>query len=95
MGFLKHYVRNRARPEGSIVEGYVTEEVVEFCLDYMARIDPIGVPRSVHEGKLIGFRTIGKIKISPIRKQYDLAHFTVLKHIAKVTPYMEEHIGVL
>jgi len=33
--FLKKYVRNRARPERSIAKGYITEEVIEFCVDYM------------------------------------------------------------
>ena len=94
MGILKHYVRNRAHPEGSIVEGYVTEEVIEFCLDYMDRIDPIGVPRSVHEGKLIGYGT-GKTKICPTAIEYAQAHFTVLKHMDVVTPYVEEHIAHL
>ena len=35
MGILKHYCRNRYRPEASIVEGYTAEEVVEFCTEYM------------------------------------------------------------
>ena len=37
----------------------MTEEVVEFCLDFMARLDPIGVPRSIHEGMLEGYETNG------------------------------------
>jgi hypothetical protein len=32
---LKSYVWNRAHPEGSIMEGYTTEEVVECCTDYV------------------------------------------------------------
>jgi hypothetical protein len=32
---LKSYVQNRAHPEGSIMEGYTTEEVVECCTDYV------------------------------------------------------------
>ena len=51
---LKKYVRNRARPEGSIAKGYVTEEVIEFCVDYVDELYPIGVPVSRHEGRLIG-----------------------------------------
>nr|XP_043639389.1 uncharacterized protein LOC122610466 [Erigeron canadensis] len=35
MGFLKGYVRNQSRPEGSIVEGYVAEEVIDFCTNYL------------------------------------------------------------
>ena len=33
MGTLKCYVRNRYQSEGSIIEGYAAEEVVEFCMD--------------------------------------------------------------
>jgi hypothetical protein len=32
---LKSYVRNHAHLEGSIIEGYTTEEVVECCADYI------------------------------------------------------------
>nr|GEV50459.1 retrovirus-related Pol polyprotein from transposon TNT 1-94 [Tanacetum cinerariifolium] len=49
MGFLKGYVRNRSRPEGSIVEGYVSEEVVNFSTSYIDGIPDIGVPESRHE----------------------------------------------
>src|SRR6185312_7121369 len=40
---LKKYVRNRARLEGSIVKGYITEEVIEFCVDYVEELCPIGI----------------------------------------------------
>jgi hypothetical protein len=32
---LKAYVQNRAHPNGSIMKGYTTEEVVECCADYI------------------------------------------------------------
>jgi hypothetical protein len=35
LAVLKSYVRNRAHPEGSIMEGYTTEEVVKCCTDYI------------------------------------------------------------
>jgi len=35
LGHLKSYVRNKAQPEGSIVEGYLAEEVLTFCSQYM------------------------------------------------------------
>ena len=31
---LKDYVRNAAKPEGSITEGYVVDEALIFCLRY-------------------------------------------------------------
>ena len=60
MGVLKKYVHNRARPEGSIAKGYGTEEVIEFCVDFIPDLDPIGVPESRHEGRLSGKGTLGK-----------------------------------
>ncbi|XP_052134047.1 uncharacterized protein LOC127752685 [Oryza glaberrima] len=62
MGIIKKYVRNRSRPKGSIVEGYATEEVVEFCIDYMD-LQPIGVPLSRHEGRMLGKGTLGHRRI--------------------------------
>ena len=54
MGVLKSYVRNRALPEGCIAQGYSTEEVVEWCVNYTDSDNPIGVPHSRHEGRLAG-----------------------------------------
>ena len=51
MGVLKKCVRNRARPEGSIASGYRTEEVIEFCVDFINDLKPIGVPKSRYEGE--------------------------------------------
>ena len=36
---LKNYVRNRARPEGSIAEGYVIDEALTFCSMYLQGIE--------------------------------------------------------
>jgi hypothetical protein len=46
MVVMKVYVRNRAHPEGSMIEGYTTKEVIECCVDYMKDGSPIGVPVS-------------------------------------------------
>jgi uncharacterized protein YuzB (UPF0349 family) len=42
----KCYAHNRAHPEGPMIEGYTTEEVVECCIDYMKDGNPIGAPVS-------------------------------------------------
>ena len=60
IGVLKKYVHNRAWPEGSITKGYGIEEVIEFCIDFIPNLNPIGVPESWHEGRLSGKRTLGK-----------------------------------
>ena len=63
MGVLKKYVRNRSSPEGCIAKGYGAEEVIEFYVDYIDELRPIGVPLSRHEGRLSGKGTLGRKKI--------------------------------
>ena len=60
MGVLKKYVRNCARPKGSIAKGYGNEEVIEFCVDFVPDLKPIGVPESRYEGRLTGKGTLGR-----------------------------------
>ncbi|XP_052119008.1 uncharacterized protein LOC107493943 [Arachis duranensis] len=36
---LKQYVRNRAQPEGSIAEGYLSEEILTFCSRYLDNVE--------------------------------------------------------
>ena len=36
---LKSYVRNKSRPEGSIVEGYIAEECITFCSRYLHDVE--------------------------------------------------------
>ena len=93
---LKKYVRNRARPEGSIVKGYVIEEVIEFCVDYVDELCPIGVPVSRHEGRLIGKGTLGRKSVNANdHATLSKAHLTVLQQSALVAPYMEEHMQMV
>jgi hypothetical protein len=46
MVVMKGNVCNRAHVEGSMIEGYTTEEVIECCVDYFKVGNPIGVPIS-------------------------------------------------
>ena len=57
---LKKYVRKCSSPEGCIAKGYGTEEVIEFCIDYIDDRRLIVVPISRHEGRLSGKGTLGK-----------------------------------
>jgi hypothetical protein len=54
MAVLKKYIRNHSRTEGCITKGYGTEEVIEFWVDFIDDLSPIGVPMSCHEGRLKG-----------------------------------------
>ena len=96
MGVLKKYVRNRARPEGSIAKGYGNEEVIEFCVDFVPDLKPIGLPRSRHEGRLSGKGTIGR-KSTTCMDGHSLteAHHTVLTNSSLVAPYFEKHKNIL
>ncbi|KAL8248991.1 hypothetical protein R6Q59_005859 [Mikania micrantha] len=95
MGFLKGYVRNRNRPEGSIVEGYASEEVIEFCTSYLEGVRSIGVPKSIHSGKLDGVGGVGLKAFIPSRDSLQLAHLLVLKHMTCLSSYVEEHLNIL
>ena len=96
MGVLKKYVHNRARPEGSIVKGYGTEEVIEFCVDFIPDLNPIGVSQSRHEGRLHGKGTQGKkATLCQDGISFTRAHYTVLHNSSLVAPYIVEHKNIL
>jgi hypothetical protein len=96
MSVLKKYVLKRAHPEGSIAKGYVTEEVIEFCVDFVDSIDSIGVPVSRHEGRLLGKGTIGRNAcFSNDTNLFNKAQLAVLQQSTLVTPYIEEHKQII
>jgi Transposase family tnp2/Domain of unknown function (DUF4218)/Domain of unknown function (DUF4216) len=96
MAVLKKYVRKRSSPEGCIAKGYGTEEVIEFCVDYIDELRPIGVPVSHHEGRLTGKGTLGKKSTRCLDNfSFDKAHLTVLQQSSLVAPYIEEHKKIL
>jgi hypothetical protein len=78
-GILKSFIGNRAYPEGSMVQGYCTEEAMEWALNYVGPSNPIGVPKSCHEGRLTGKMTIGEKAITPDPHLFCCAHFHVLQ----------------
>jgi len=56
---LKCYVRNRARPEGSIAEAYVADECLTFCSKYMDDVET----RFNWEPKNVGFSDEGAYNV--------------------------------
>jgi hypothetical protein len=92
---LKSFVRNRAYPEGSMVQGYYIEESVEWALNYADPSNPIGVSMSRHEGRLTGKWTIGKMAITPYPHLFRYAHFHVLQQMSIVSEYFNKHKKVL
>ena len=98
-GVLKRYVRNRGRPEGSIIEGYHAEECVEFCTDWLADHKPIGVPESRHKGKLEGEGGLGRKDLDVHGRErmddFIRAHTMVLQHTPEMEPFIDMHIEEL
>jgi hypothetical protein len=96
MGVLKKYVCNRSSPEGCIAKGYGAEEVIEFYVDYIDELRPIGVPLSRHEGRLSGKGTLGRkiIRTNDV-VSFNKAHYTILQQSSLVAPYIEEHKNLI
>jgi hypothetical protein len=96
LAVLKSYVWNHAHPEGSIMEGYTTEEVVECCADYVKDEKKIGLPMPLHEGRLRGRGRMGQKSF--IDRDYNSvseAYFSVLQQLEIAAPYIEEHLSEL
>jgi hypothetical protein len=92
---LKLFIRNRAYPEGSMVQGYRTEEAIEWALNYVDPTNPIDVPKSSHEGRLTGKGTIGKKAITPDPDLFCRSYFHMLQQMSIVPEYLDEHKEML
>jgi len=58
----------------------------------MPSYEPVGVPKSKHEGKCEGKGVLG-VKIQSVRrKNFDQAHLYILNNIVEVIPYISQHI---
>jgi hypothetical protein len=96
MVVMKGYVRNCAHPEGSMIEGYTTEEVIKFYTDYIKDGKPIHVPVSRHHGRLCGKGTKGaKSIIDATYERVCEAHFSIMHQLAFMRPYVEKHLQEL
>src|SRR5213595_766057 len=94
MAFLKCYVWNRANPEGCMIQGYHTEEVVGSCTDYIEGTEQLGVPASVHEGRLCGRGRVGRKTWND--EGHNLlaeVHASILQQLQIVTSYATKHIN--
>jgi hypothetical protein len=90
---LKVYVRNRAHPDGSIMEAYTTEEVGECCTDYVKDRKWIGLHIPLHEDRLRGRGRMSQKTFA--NGDYNLvseAHFSVLRQLAIAEPYIDKHL---
>jgi hypothetical protein len=93
---LKAYVQNCADPDGSIMEGYTIEEVVECCVNYVKDGKWIGLPIPLHEGRLRGRgRMCQKTFVDRDYSLVSEAHFSVLQQLMIAEFYIDEHLSEL
>ncbi|KAK1665019.1 hypothetical protein QYE76_053178 [Lolium multiflorum] len=95
-GVIKGYVRNRARPDGSIAKGFLTEECISFCTSYLEIENPVGLPVNRHLGKLAGWgHRDGSREMHVDFKgriaDFERANLVALQHIDVVDPWVVEH----
>ncbi|KAL5544976.1 hypothetical protein UlMin_008760 [Ulmus minor] len=99
---LKDYVRNAAKPEGSIAEGYVVDEALTFCSRYFDDVEtrfnrPDRNDDGIHPSRQL---SVFKSQCKPLGKQSyveldnndrDNAEFYILNNSPELEPYLNEH----
>jgi hypothetical protein len=95
ISILNWYELNRAYLEGSMIEGYSTEEIIECCLGYLMDKVGIGLPVPRFFGRLEGVDTVGrKTFINKDFKGVQQAHYSILQHLTIMTPLVNEHLSI-
>ena len=96
-GHIKGYVRNRARPDGSIAKSFLPEECISFCTNYLGTKNPVGLPgNSTHLGRLAGWghregQRKMHVNFHGRRADFDRANLVALQHIEVVDRWLGEH----
>jgi hypothetical protein len=82
-------------PKGSMIQGYCTEEAIEWAPNYADKSNPIGISMSRHVGRLTGKGTIQKKPITPDPNLFHCAHFHMLQQMSIMSEYLGKHKKVL
>ncbi|KAK9083116.1 hypothetical protein Scep_029587 [Stephania cephalantha] len=104
----KGYVRNKARPEGSIAKAYISKECLTFCSMYLQGLEtkfnrqdrnydyPPFQQYGVFKIFIHRVRPLGSTKyISLAIEDYDRALWYVLHNCEEIQSYFEEHLQEL
>ncbi|PON94398.1 hypothetical protein TorRG33x02_098720 [Trema orientale] len=108
MGVYKQYVRNRARPEGSIAEAYIINEALTFCSMYLRGVetrfnrsdrnnDEVGSHphRQLSVFQCVG-HPIGKKDIVILQPSDRLkVEWYVMNNCTEIQKYLDEHMREL
>ena len=88
MKVLKGYSKNLHRPEVSIIEKYIAEKTIEFCLEYIEKEKLVGLPESRHEKRMGGKSSRGLHVITPSLEELQQAHLYMLNNNNEVLSYI-------
>ena len=104
-GIIKGFVRNMSRPDGSIVQGYLAQECISFCENFLYGADQppgvsVGLPVNKHDGRLEGDghcngRRELHVAYSDRRSDFDRANLVVLQHLDEVDPFVALHKEII
>ena len=79
-----------------MIEGYNTEQVIEYCLDYLKDNVSLGLPIPIFFGRLEGVGTVGrKIFIDKHFKGVQQAHYIILQHLVIMTPLVNQYLRMI
>ncbi|XP_060959377.1 uncharacterized protein LOC133030600 [Cannabis sativa] len=98
--------KNKARPEGSIVEGYVIDEASTFCSMYFKGVHTkFNCPERNEDAPSVSrYLTVYKSQCRPLGKQTittldektrKRAEWYILQNSSEIDPYMTEHLEII
>uniref|UniRef100_A0A2N9FEG8 Transposase-associated domain-containing protein n=1 Tax=Fagus sylvatica TaxID=28930 RepID=A0A2N9FEG8_FAGSY len=99
---LKGYVRNKARPEGSIAEGYISEECMTFCSWYLHDMDTkfnrpernVDASQNEATSGLSVFASVNRNRQNYTfetlsKSELQMAHHYILTNCEEIAPWVE------
>ncbi|XP_038706800.1 uncharacterized protein LOC120002208 isoform X2 [Tripterygium wilfordii] len=94
---LKQYVRNRARPEASMAKGYLMEECMNFCAQYLQDVETkSNRPARNYEGsENIGHAVGGENTFILDDNTLVQAHRYILFNTESIEDFKDQHIEVV
>ncbi|CAN6541822.1 unnamed protein product [Malus baccata var. baccata] len=108
LGKLKKYVKKKARPKGSLIEGYIVNGSMTFCSLYLRGVETRFNPNERNDDgrndRNVGGLSVFSQKARPFgvrkfillpKKEIDKAHWFVLHNCDEVQPYLIEHMDEL
>ena len=85
-----------SRPEGSIATGFLTEECISYCTNYLGIEDPVCLPVNRHHGRLARWghregRREMHVDFEGRHADFERANLVALHHIDVVDPWVVQH----